>query len=142
MRAAGYAGPNFNWGKYIEESNNESLILPMAEDFEFMDNIDEIMSVPGIDAINFGPTDYANSLGKILYYQMDAPEVEAALKEIVAKSKPLGVSVMAPVVPATLEGAKKAIDKGINMLIMGSDMGNFQAKCKEIVSGCLDLLRK
>jgi 4-hydroxy-2-oxoheptanedioate aldolase len=142
VRSAGYAGPGFNWDEYITRSNNDGLVLPMAEDFEFIDNLEEIMDVPGMDAINFGPTDYALSLGLKLFYKMDDPTIEAALEQIVNKAKPRGIGIMAPVVPPTLEGAKKAIAKGVNMLIMGSDMYNFQAACRNINSECLEALRK
>lgn len=142
VRSANYAGPGFSWDDYVLQSNNDGLVLPMAEDFEFMDNLDEIMTVPGMDAINFGPTDYALSLGLKLFYKMDDPVIEAALGKIIAKAKPLGMGVMAPVVPPTVEGAKKAIAKGVNMLIMGSDMFNFQAACKNIISECVEPIRK
>lgn len=61
VRAAGFGYHNFDWNAYIEQQNRDTLVIPMDEDFEFTDNIDEILDVPGIDAVNFGPIDYAVS---------------------------------------------------------------------------------
>ena len=44
------------------------MVIAMDEDFEFTQNIDEILAVPGIDAVNFGPVDYANSLCQKIGY--------------------------------------------------------------------------
>ena len=141
VRSAKYAGPGFDWDEYVSRSNAESLVLPMAEDFEFLDNLDEIITVQGIDAINFGPTDYAFSLGlRMSYTKMNDSTIETALQKIVAKAKPLGIKIMAPVVPPTFEGAKAAIEKGVDMLIMGSDMSNFQTSCRTIMSECVNPL--
>lgn len=68
VRAAAYGGPGFNWPDYIAKSNDESLIIPMAEDFEFADNVDEILSVDGTSVINFGPIDYSLSAGLPIGY--------------------------------------------------------------------------
>ncbi len=39
--------------------SNDGFILPMTEEYEFMDNIDDIMEIPGIDSINFSPADFS-----------------------------------------------------------------------------------
>ena len=49
----------------------------MDEDFEFTDNIDEILDVPGIDAVNFGPIDYAVSKQLKIGYSMGEEVHEA-----------------------------------------------------------------
>ena len=141
-RAAGYAAKGFDWKEYIARSNSETIILPMAEDFEFFDNIDEIMKVEGIDGINFGPMDLALSIGLTVFYKMDEPAIEDALKKLVAKTRPLGMKIMAPALPPTPETVKNVIAKGVNMVIVGSDMYNFQAACKTIAEQCVTPLRE
>ena len=44
-RAAGFAGPGFQWSSYMERENATRLVIPMAESYEFFDNIDEILDV-------------------------------------------------------------------------------------------------
>jgi len=132
VRSARFGAKGFNWETYIDESN-EGMVLPMAEDFEFMDNIDEILDVPGIDAINFGPADFASSKNMRTFYKLDDPVIQGALKEILAKSKKRGIHVMAPVIPPNAEKLKAAIDLGVDMLIMGSDMLNYNRACSSIM---------
>jgi 4-hydroxy-2-oxoheptanedioate aldolase len=138
VRSANYGGAGFVASDYIEYSNSTELVIPMAEDFEFMDRIDDMLSVPGIDAINFGPADFALSKNIRVFYKMDQPDVEAALKEIVSKTRNNGISVMAPAVPPTLENVKSLVAKGVNMVIMGSDMFNFQDALKNIKKNAID----
>ena len=142
VRSARYAGPGFDMEKYITESNRNALVIPMDEDKEFDEAIDGILSVPGIDAILFGPTDYALSLGLPLSYKLDIPPIQAALSRLLAKARPKGIGVMVPVISPTLENARNLIGNGVNMLVLGSDMSNFQSACRTIMSECVEPLRK
>jgi hypothetical protein len=51
-------------GDYQKTANDEILVMPMIETRQAVENIDEIVDVPGIDAIYVGPADLAFSLGK------------------------------------------------------------------------------
>jgi 4-hydroxy-2-oxoheptanedioate aldolase len=51
-------------GDYQKTANDEILVIPMIETRKAVENIDEILDVPGIDAIYVGPADLAFSLGK------------------------------------------------------------------------------
>ncbi|MDD5017415.1 MAG: aldolase/citrate lyase family protein [Eubacteriales bacterium] len=137
VRAAQYGmGPSGS--EYVAAANDTELVIPMAEDFEFIDNIDALMNVPGIDAINFGPADYSMSTNAPSGYNMKDSSVDEVMKLIVSKSAPKGISVMAPAVPPTYENAVSLINKGVNMVIMGSDMFNFQSAIKMIKKDTLD----
>jgi 4-hydroxy-2-oxoheptanedioate aldolase len=133
VKAARFSARGFNWEQYIQESNDNTMVLPMAEDYEFMDNIDAIMDVPGIDAINFGPADFASSKCLKTFYKLDEPTIQAALKEVLEKARKRNIHVMAPVIPPNAEKLKAAIDMGVDMLIMGSDMLNYNNACANIM---------
>ena len=60
-RAQGY-GYNFN--DYLRWLENESVVIVQIEHIDAVKNIDEIFSVPGIDAFIIGPYDLSGSLGK------------------------------------------------------------------------------
>ena len=137
VRAAGFGGPDFSWQEYIARSNAETLVIPMAEDYEFSDNIDEILAVPGIDAVNFGPIDYSLSKNLPVGYGMSG-EVATAFETLVSKARPKGIGVMCPVVPASAESVNAAIGKGINMLILGNDMYHFHNACRSLVRDCIE----
>ncbi len=50
---------------YQATANSEILVIPMIETQQGIDNIDEILSVPGINGIYIGPSDMGLSLGLI-----------------------------------------------------------------------------
>ncbi|WP_316861854.1 aldolase/citrate lyase family protein [uncultured Cohaesibacter sp.] len=121
-RSAGFAGPDFKWSTYMETENRDRLVIPMAESYEFFDNIDEILDVEGLDVINFGPADYSISRRISIDYSMSDPEVEDKLAELIEKSHARGIKVMAPCVPTTPENVANLKAKGVDMIIMGNDV--------------------
>lgn len=141
VRAAAYGGPGFSWPEYIQKSNDESLIIPMAEDFEFADNVDDILSIDGLDAINFGPIDYSLSTNLPIGYKINHPSLVDAYNKIESKARAKGIGIMCPVVPATQDNARDMIARGVTMLILGNDMHHFQAACKNIMAECVEPLR-
>ena len=58
MRAALISGP-----EYYESANREICCMPMIETAEAVSNLDEILTVEGIDAVFVGPADLSVSLG-------------------------------------------------------------------------------
>ncbi len=138
VRSAAYGGAGFNASEYIEYSNDTELVIPMAEDFEFMDSIDELMSVPGIDAINFGPADFALSKNIRVFYDVNQPAVQEAMSEIAEYTSKMNIGLMAPAIPPTKESVDTLISRGVNMVIMGSDMFNFQNAVKNIRNNVIE----
>ncbi|MDO4275932.1 MAG: aldolase/citrate lyase family protein [Eubacteriales bacterium] len=138
VRSAAYGGAGFQAGEYIEHSNETELVIPMAEDYEFMDNIDEMMSVPGVDAINFGPADFALSKNIRVFYDVNQPDVQDAMTEIAKRTTKLGMGLMAPAIPPVESSVRTLIERGVNMVIMGSDMFNFQNALKNIKNDVIE----
>jgi len=58
IRAALYGGPD-----YHEKANDTVIAMAMIETREALDNLDDILSTPGLDAIYVGPSDLSLSLG-------------------------------------------------------------------------------
>lgn len=121
VRSACYGFEEYDGSDYISYSNDTELVIPMDEDYEFTDRIEELMSVPGIDAINFGPADYSNSLCLKTGYSIDQPEVKNALAALRQECEPKGIGIMAPANPPTYENVKKLMDQGVTMILMSSD---------------------
>ncbi|MEZ5101716.1 MAG: aldolase/citrate lyase family protein [Thermoleophilia bacterium] len=61
VRAAGYGTIDFD--EYLARSNDEVLLVAIVESVKGVENVREIASVPGLDAICFGPFDLAVSMG-------------------------------------------------------------------------------
>jgi len=89
----------------------------MIETAEAMRNIDEILSVPGIEAIYVGPNDLSISLG--IKPNTADPRLDEAMVEIVAGCKRNGV---VPGVHASAALCAKRIDQGFGMVTVSADV--------------------
>ena len=76
-RAVLYAGSD-----YWQHANQEVLLFAMVETREAVDNLDDIVSVEGIDGVYVGPSDLSMSLGKTPSLDPDDTDVLAAMKRI------------------------------------------------------------
>ncbi|MFD1849569.1 HpcH/HpaI aldolase family protein [Oceanobacillus bengalensis] len=89
MRAAKYG--TVPVPEYLAHANNESLVCIHIESKEAVDNLDEILQVPGIDMVYIGPTDLSVSLG--FNGDTEHPEVQKQVKRIYQSAKKYGVRV-------------------------------------------------
>ena len=76
-RAHGY-GQRFR--EYLDAANRETAVIVQAEHVRAVENIEEIVRVPGVDAVLLGPYDLSASLGKM--GQIDDPVVVAAIRRV------------------------------------------------------------
>jgi 4-hydroxy-2-oxoheptanedioate aldolase len=106
----------------MEAENARRLVIPMAESYEFFDNIDEILDVEGIDIINFGPADYSISRRISIDYSMSDPEVDEKLSELIEKAHARGIKVMAPCIPTNADTVTALVKRGVDMVITGNDV--------------------
>ncbi len=75
VRASIYAGSD-----YVDHANDDLIVMPMIETAEALKNLDEILSVPGVDAVYVGPADLSLALGcRPRLDQTDPPVVKAQL---------------------------------------------------------------
>jgi 4-hydroxy-2-oxoheptanedioate aldolase len=93
-------------------------VIPMIETAEAIENLDEILSVPGIDAIYVGPADLSISLGLGPYGNDGQAVFDDALKTIVAACQRHGVvpgiHASGPLTPVRRE-------QGFRMITVTSD---------------------
>jgi 4-hydroxy-2-oxoheptanedioate aldolase len=114
VRASIYAGSD-----YGDHANAEVVVMPMIETAEALKNLDDILSVPGVDAIYVGPSDLSLALGyKPRLDQTDAAVVEAQ-KRIVAACKKHGVA--AGIHNNTAAYALQMIEQGYQFVTLASD---------------------
>ncbi len=143
VRTAEYAAArDFNWEAFVKKTNNDTVVIGLAEDKEFFDNIDEIFQVDGLDMINFGPTDLAMSLGLSLLYQMDAPPILERFEKLVRKARERRIALMSPAAPPTLEQVKKLANYGVKAIILRNDIVNFRNLCKQYIDQIVTPVRE
>ncbi len=127
VRALLYAGPD-----YQSQANETIVRFAMIETAEALDNLDEIMSVPGLDAIYIGPSDLSLALGcRPLFDELDPPAAEA-VELILAKAKEHGLRAGAH--NMTPEYALKRIEMGFDLVTIGSDARLLAARASEVVA--------
>jgi 2-keto-3-deoxy-L-rhamnonate aldolase RhmA len=115
VRAARYGDSNF--AEYARDSNLTTWVVPIVEDAEACENIEEILAVKGINAINPGPGDLSTSLG--IPGQTRHPRVISIVDKIIASAKKEGVPVATYVTDAS--ESEEWVKKGVNMIIHSMD---------------------
>lgn len=102
---------------YFEHSKEQISLIPMIETVEAMRNIDDILSVSGVEAIYVGPNDLSISLG--LPPDSNDPRLDEAMVEIVAGCRRSGV---VPGVHASAALCAKRIEQGFGMVTVSADI--------------------
>jgi 4-hydroxy-2-oxoheptanedioate aldolase len=127
IRATLYGGND-----YQPKANETIVVFAMIETRQALDNLDEILSVKGLDAVYIGPADLSLALGcNPTFDDVDKPVAEA-IDMILAKAKEHGV--VAGVHNGTPEGALKRIAKGFQFVTISSDARLMAAGAQQVVA--------
>lgn len=113
-RAGAALGPG-----YYPEINRQVACIPMIETAEAMANLDEILDVPGIDAVYIGPADLSISLG--LAPGTDNPDqiFVDALARVVDGCRQRGIAAG---IHSSPDVAGKRLEQGFQMVTVVSDL--------------------
>ncbi len=109
-RSSGY-GFGLSVPQYCETANRETLVCVQLEDAAAIDNVDDILTVSGIDVFFIGPSDLSQSMGHVgdPGAAPVADAIEATLTKIVAAGATPGM-------PAVAENVAALQDKGVRYL--------------------------
>jgi len=103
--------------RYLQKANDETAVILQAESAEAIDNIDDIVTLEGLDAILVGPYDLSASLGKP--GEINDPVVQKAINKIIKSCKKANVSMGFFGVSA--EAVLPYKEKGFTLLTVGVD---------------------
>ncbi|SEN05430.1 HpcH/HpaI aldolase family protein [Lihuaxuella thermophila] len=103
----------------METANREVMCIPMIEDREAMENLDEILSVGGIDFVLEGAADLSASYG--IPWETRHPLIRQALLTLQERAAAWGVPYGA--IPRTKEDLKDWWEKGVRIFVVGDDRG-------------------
>jgi len=135
-RAQGYGLAFERYRKWV---NKESVVVVQIEHNEAVDNLEDILSVEGVDGSMIGPYDLSASLGHS--GEFERPEVRKVLaryEETCRKmKKPMGIHVVEPDPKMALAYMKK----GYKFLAVGVDMLYIGRKCLEVRDAIKDFTR-
>ena len=118
-RAQGY-GVTFK--EYMAAANQDSLLILQIEHIDAVQNIEEILSAPGIDGTFIGPYDLSSSMG--LAGQLNHPEVQAAQQRVLEATKAHGLAPGIHLVhPDTAaEDLRRCVGLGYRFIALGTDI--------------------
>lgn len=133
IRAAKYCRRQ-EWASYWPIANRETIVSILIEEKEGIDNLEEILSVKGIDIVNIGGADLSQSLGiggQFEHsYVVEAQEKAQAL----CKQNGLALHFHLPVLNYA-DRFKEWYDKGVRVFSW-PDVPVFYEKCKELIGNC------
>jgi len=127
IRAAAYGEAS----SYQTIANDEVLVIPMIETQDGIDNIDEILSVPGVSGIYIGPADMGFSLGLVPKLDREEPLILGIYEKLLASCKKHGK--FAGIHNGTAAYAARMIAMGFRWVTIANDSGLMAKAAKEAV---------
>lgn len=97
----------------------ECVVVLMIEKREAVENLDAILSVPGVDMIQFGPADYALSMGWSRGQAADA--IREAEHAVIQAARRHGIQPRAEIADAREAG--RYLELGVRHFCVGHDVG-------------------
>jgi 4-hydroxy-2-oxoheptanedioate aldolase len=98
---------------------DDVVIVMMVEKRQCVEDLDAILSVPGIDMVQFGPVDYAMSLGRP--GDVGHPDVRAAERKTIETALRMGIAPRVEI--AVPDQAPPYVEMGVKHFCMGWDVG-------------------
>ena len=127
VRASFYAGAD-----YHDHADTTVLTFAMIETQQAVDNLDEICSVPGLDAVYIGPSDLSVSIGKGPGGDQRDPDVMERIDTTLAATRRHGIR--AGIHTMTAAYANEMVEKGFDLVTLSSDFRLMLASAANILS--------
>ena len=104
---------------YLATAHERIFTIVQIESQAGLDAIEDIASVPGVDALFIGPADLAGSLGHL--GNPGHPDVQQAISKALSRIRSLGKP--AGLFAISTDDAQQRIAEGVNFLSVGTDIG-------------------
>ena len=118
---------------YVSQANQEIMVVAQIEHAEAIANLEEIVTVPGIDVLFVGPVDLAGSYGHLGVTGELPPEVNQAVEKVIKTARKTGIALgcWAP----NAEIANQRIAQGFRFIGLGTDGLQLIAGCQSALKG-------
>jgi 4-hydroxy-2-oxoheptanedioate aldolase len=126
VRAAFYAGTD-----YHQHAAETILTFAMIETQDGVNNVDEIFTTPGLDAVYIGPSDLSVSLGGSPGGDQRTPDVMAAIDTILAAAKRHGIK--AAIHAMTADYANEMIEKGFDLVTLSNEYRHMATQAAKVL---------
>jgi 2-keto-3-deoxy-L-rhamnonate aldolase RhmA len=111
----------FKWGMglldYVKMANEKTLLIPLIETRAAAAAIDDILTVPGLEAIFFGPADLSATNGYL--GEWEGPGLAQQILDIKDKAKARGIA--SGIMAQDLANSQLRCDQGFDMVGLGTD---------------------
>lgn len=113
--------------EYIDKVNQDHLCIANIESVPAMEKLDEILSVPGLDAVFIGPHDLSVSLG--IPEEYDHPDFEKAVTFIIKQTRAKGLAIG---IHFSLQPERQIqwMKVGVNIVVHSFDIALFSQRLK------------
>ena len=125
-RAVLYAGED-----YAQHANKTILTFAMIETQKALDNLDDIVSVKGLDAVFVGPSDLGLSLGYVPG-NYEEPVLLEAIESILKTAHTQGIR--AGIYTLTAAFASRMIEMGFDYVVVSSDARLMAAQAQQVLA--------
>lgn len=133
IRSAGPTRPRLAMGNdYLQWANDAILTIAMIETATAIDNLEDILSVDGLDAVYIGPGDLGMTLG-VQGADTEDPTQLAIYDKLLARCSAHGV--VAGLHTGSAEYAKRMIARGFQFITINTDSGLLLSAAQSAVSG-------
>ena len=123
---------------YCDSANEAVMVIPQIESQVGVDNLDEILKVPGLASVCFGPMDMSGTMG--VMGQGDHPKVVKAIEQCIPKIQAAGLLVgFGTGIDA--KAATEWLGKGVQWLQIHNDWGHL-LKCADDITAEINRLMK
>lgn len=126
VRGLLYGGPD-----YLQHANDTVVAFAMIETVQALDNLDDILSVEGLEAIYIGPADLSLALGCTPTFDDVDPKAAEAFDYILSRAKAHGK--IAGIHNGAPAAALKRIEKGYQFVTIGSDARLMAAGSQQVL---------
>ncbi len=111
-----------DWSDYAQTANDEIIVTVQIESAQALENLEDILSVPGIDVAFVGPNDLHAQLGLTPSSDGAEPEFMAALERIKAGARQHHVAL--GIFSSNGEAAAARVRQGFQMISVTTDVSS------------------
>lgn len=117
---------------YFGQANQQVAVVIQIEHVQAIEQIDEILSVPGIDCAFVGPQDLSGSLGcQPPMLESPDPRYQEALDKVQAAARRHGIAT--GIMVSTAEQARRRAEQGFQLISLASEVRLFSVAIAELV---------
>jgi 4-hydroxy-2-oxoheptanedioate aldolase len=117
VAARRFAYPAYGGTPQYVQALRDVVVMLMIEKRQVVENLEEVLAVPGIDMIQWGGVDYSMSVGRP--GEARSPEVKAVERRVIETALKMGVPPRAEI--GSVDEAQYYLDLGVRHFCMGSD---------------------